>query len=228
MKSVLNLDKLVFRVLPARYPALSEKRFYHLAYDCWYSVWAKTLKVDFNQSDKLYSDEFTRQDEITCLFHEDECVSVTGVKYHDLRDKVSLDDSYFSHWPELTLAHIKKFNPRVMVLNNLALNFSYRRRAYNISWTDLIYVMNVFHLKHMGRDAMIGTPRAEKGLPEVAARTGARILVSHLPYSLPGAHIALVLWPRQLKLSSLDVGTLALALKVWSNSKEQVGLKKSS
>jgi hypothetical protein len=73
------------------------------AYELWRDVWQSTFLEADGVAD-LYSDEFTRQDEIGVLTLGTQCVAVTGLRWLDLTQAMAREDSYFKHWPSSAVA----------------------------------------------------------------------------------------------------------------------------
>src|SRR5262249_9743240 len=93
------------------------------AYDLWHEIWLNT----FQQLDgvtHLDSNEFSRQDEILCLVHEGECISVSALRCVDLSTRIARDDSYFRPWPREVLA---KVADHVAISSNTAICQRWRR-----------------------------------------------------------------------------------------------------
>jgi len=94
------------------------------AYQVWRDVWQQTWQ-EAQVATQVYSDEFTRQDEIGVLSLGADCLSVTCMRWLDLSRARSLEDSYFKHWPEEAVARIAgRF---VCVGSNTAVHPSWRR-----------------------------------------------------------------------------------------------------
>lgn len=73
-----------------------------LGYGVWRDGWAATFKELHGAAD-LYSDDFTRLDQIGVLMYEGRCASVTGIRWLDLSLPWSVHDSYFRAWPRHVL-----------------------------------------------------------------------------------------------------------------------------
>ena len=68
------------------------------AYAMWQDQWLNTLREVAGTS-RLFSDEFTRQDEIGALFLDGHCVAVTALRWIDRSTIIGREDSYFEPWP---------------------------------------------------------------------------------------------------------------------------------
>lgn len=79
-------------------PGRTRHPLFDSAYELWRDVWQSTF-LEAEGSAELYSDEFTRQDEIGVLTQGARCISVTGLRWLDLSRPMSRDDSYFKPWP---------------------------------------------------------------------------------------------------------------------------------
>src|SRR5262245_7306877 len=76
----------------------AQRELLEQAYTCWSSVWRQTLR-ELDGAGHVYSDDFTRQHELGCLFYSGQCVGLTGYRWVDLSLAESRDDSYFKVWP---------------------------------------------------------------------------------------------------------------------------------
>lgn len=96
----LELERLHYHLVQPRsnghVPALV------MGYTVWREGWAATFRELHGAAD-LFSDDFTRLDQIGVLVYEGRCVSVTGIRWLDLSLPWSVHDSYFRSWPRHVL-----------------------------------------------------------------------------------------------------------------------------
>jgi hypothetical protein len=68
------------------------------AYEVWRDAWRATFE-ELDGKTELFSDEFTRQDEVGVLSLAGRCIAVTGMRWLDLSLARAREDSYFKPWP---------------------------------------------------------------------------------------------------------------------------------
>jgi hypothetical protein len=75
------------------------------AYETWREGWS-TVYSELDGASELHSDEFTRLDHVSVLFHDGVCVSFVGIRWLDLSLPWSIHDSYFKKWPKHVLDNL--------------------------------------------------------------------------------------------------------------------------
>jgi hypothetical protein len=81
-------------------------------------VWAQTF-AELNGAQRLFSDDFARQQKFVSLFQDGKCVGMVGFRFLDLATEVASDDSYFKIWPEHAMARVRAASRVVCVMSNL-------------------------------------------------------------------------------------------------------------
>jgi hypothetical protein len=115
---VEQLEYYLFNPRRARDPLLDG------AYRLWRDVWQSTWQ-EAKVSTPMYSDEFTRQDEVAVMAMGGSCIAVTCLRWLDLTRESAREDSYFKHWPQEAIA---KLGARlVCVGSNTAIDPAWRR-----------------------------------------------------------------------------------------------------
>src|SRR5579862_3726016 len=84
------------------------------AYELWGTVWSETF-AQLEDRRALASDDFTRQDELLTLWHRDECIAMTAIRWVDLKQTYFLDDSYFAAWPAEALQAVQRDGSRICI-----------------------------------------------------------------------------------------------------------------
>ncbi|MEY2934803.1 MAG: hypothetical protein RL033_5552 [Pseudomonadota bacterium] len=116
--SVEQLEYHLFNPRRARDPLLDS------AYQLWRDVWQSTWQ-EANVSTPMYSDEFTRQDEVAIMAMGGACIAVTCLRWLDLTQASAREDSYFKHWPEAAVEKLGR--RRVCIGSNTAIDPTWRR-----------------------------------------------------------------------------------------------------
>jgi hypothetical protein len=189
----LNINEIRLFLLPSRNPPKDYQREYEKAYCCWKEVWEKAFK-EMNQMKPLYSDNFTRQDEIMAFFYKDICAGIITLRWYDFGNQADRDDSYFQVYPESAIKKICCGGYRIMVSSNFAINSDFRKSAYGISWKDLMTAILVKRFKASNCDALTGTGRINKGIEKASYRMGAVPICLDIPYVIDGERIDIVAW----------------------------------
>jgi hypothetical protein len=95
-RSSLGVEAFEYHLLK---PRTSRHPLLKGAYELWRDEWRATLE-ELEGSAHIHSDEFVRQDEISVLSVDQQCVSVTGLRWLDLSLPMAREDSYFRGWPD--------------------------------------------------------------------------------------------------------------------------------
>jgi hypothetical protein len=167
----------------------------------------------------LYSDHFTRKTHVAVLFHGDKVLGLCTANILNLHLEQDLDDSYFKVWPETVMNDLRTNANSIMTCCNATLNFEYRQNKIGMPGLDLVFGLLVMYLKSTNVDAILGTPRLEKGVEKSCYRTGAVQLAKNIPYTtIPGQNIDLVCWWKNLDLSKWDPELLEVITYIWNRN----------
>jgi hypothetical protein len=175
----IDVNELELILLPGKCPPMQYRVHYEKTYACWREVWEDHRK---ELGKDLYSDEFTRQDEVLALFHKGECTALTFFKWVDFNETPVKDDSYFEIWPEMALHKLCKKGKRVIVCSQFTVHFNYRKSSLDVSWKDLLMGLLVERFRHSDADAMTGTMRLSKNMGATTYKTGAVPIIQGLVY----------------------------------------------
>jgi hypothetical protein len=191
-EQVLDVAELRYALISPRAP--SEER--DLAYATWRSVWAKTFEV-LDGASGIYSDDFTRQDELGALFHAGECIGLTAFRWVDFGAATAQHDSYFKAWPATAKTALLGFGPRVCVGSYLTVEAAWRGPCGPFSVKELLLALAIERFLASDADVMAGTLRNDRGMNGLGYRLGARPLVSDVPFH--GVSVDLVAFGRDAK-----------------------------
>lgn len=142
------------------------------AYQCWRTAWAPVLR-DLDDVRHLFSDDFTRQDEIGALVYRNRCIGLSAFRFVDLSLRTSLDDSYFRAWPSAALAALMAHGPRVCIGSNLAILKPWRSTARGLPLKEVLMGLAVQRFLSSNADAMAGMVRNDRGMDRLVYRMGA-------------------------------------------------------
>jgi hypothetical protein len=152
---------------------------YKSAYALWKMVWLETFK-ELDGVDRIFSDDFSRQDEILCLFRGPICLAVGVMRWRNLDMPSVRDDSYFEMWPTKALEILGSNGKNIVIASNLAVHPMARRNALGLPMKDVMLGLLVKRFLESGADAMTGAMRADRGMHTAAYQLGASVLESNL------------------------------------------------
>lgn len=176
----MNLNEFKFIVLPGSNPDPKYLDYYENAYSCWHRVWDETLK-EFDSSKHLYSDDFTRQTEINCIFHRSKCVALLFSRVTNFVSETSRNDSYFKLWSEDEFKKLLKDGLEILVISNTTVAKEWRGENSPIPLKDLIVYLTIHRGLTSGASAMTAITRNTRGVDKLVERFGAIILKKDVP-----------------------------------------------
>ncbi|MDZ4676582.1 MAG: hypothetical protein SGI74_03650 [Oligoflexia bacterium] len=169
MQKVKNLKYVLF---PGTHVEEIFLPYYQSAYKLWKDVWTETI-YELDGHKNIFSDDFTRQDEIGALFDGSECIMLSFFKMVDLNLTAHRDDSYFKVWPKDIIDKLIVNNKPVLIGSNITASQSFRGKHFGLSTKDLLMGLLIKRLQHTPAGAMTGTMRNNRGMHECAYRHGA-------------------------------------------------------
>ncbi|MDP9151833.1 MAG: hypothetical protein M3O36_18075 [Myxococcota bacterium] len=212
-RAIVEPDRLGYHLLrprnagPADMPLLGE------AYRCWSPAWEEHL-CEREGVTRVPSDDFTRQDEIGALFHEYECIGLTGYRWVDLSRKVHQDDSYFSVWPRDAIESVCADGSKVCIGNNLTVAAPWRN-AVGCSVKELLLALAIERFLKSDADVLVGTMRNDRGMHSLGYRLGFRPVAQGLVFH--GGPVDLVTFRRSAKRELLSPLTEAVIRNLGSS-----------
>lgn len=190
----LDPELLRYRLLAPR--ARTKSRELALAYATWRRVWARTF-AELDGQAAMFSDDFTRQDELGVLFHDGECVGMTAYRWLECAGLGTSDDSYFKAWPAHALAALRRAGSTVCVGSYLTVEPAWRGPRGAVSAKELLLALAVERYLASSADVMAGTLRNDRGMNGLAYRLGARAVATGVPHH--GVPVDLVVFERDAK-----------------------------
>jgi hypothetical protein len=155
-----------------------DKPLIHETYRCWKDVWSATLK-ELDGAERVYSDDFARQQEFVALFHGDRCIGMVGFRFVDLATEIATDDSYFKCWPAHAMARVRASSRPVCLMSNLTVHPDYRGGTGDVSVKELLTILSLHRFSRgpAGCSTGLVTTRNNRGVNDLMARYGATTLV---------------------------------------------------
>jgi hypothetical protein len=169
-------DLLSFHRLSPRHAGVMDLPLLGAAYQCWSEVWKQTF-TELEGRSVLFSDDFTRQDEIGALFHGYECIGLFFSRQVDLASPLVQDDSYFSVWPAEARRTACLHGSRVWLSSNITIHPNWRKPA-NCSLASLICALIIERFLISDADVLVGTMRNDRRMNSVTYGLGAKPLAS--------------------------------------------------
>lgn len=200
---------------------------YKAAHEMWHHVWSSTLK-DFGSNEKIYSDAFTRQDEILSIFHGQACVGMLLLRWMDFTRFNYATDSYFKIWTEIDIAKLTRFGKRIMISSYLTVHPEYRIKHTGVSFRDVILDLMVQRFLPSDMDSISGITRREKHVHTTSYNLGATTIREDLPFHNDEDRVDLLVFYRK------DVRLLKdPAIRQWSDDlfspyRKKVSLKNAA
>lgn len=215
MSTVSILSRqMQYVLLPGRMPPPKLRGYYDEAYRCWKQVWSEAL-LELDGSGQIYSDEFTRHDEISAVFFKDRCIGTTSFFWMDFALAPTADDSYFKIWTPKAIAELTKYDSKVLVCSYFTLHPDGRQNRLGINMKDVLMGLLVKRFLDTNAQSMTGTVRNNRGVNLSTFRHGAVILERDL--KLHGVDVDLVAFYRDQAHVSEDPVIAHVVESLWKN-----------
>lgn len=160
---------LTYQLLTPGHTSAHDSRIVE-AYRCWRATWRDAF-VELEQHSELFSDDFTRQDEVGAIFQHDECIALSFFRWVDLSSPMNRDDSYFRVWPEEARDEACREGSRICVSSSFTLAAGYRRSNV-CSLKDVLVALIIERFLASDADAVVGTVRNNRGVDKLIYRNG--------------------------------------------------------
>lgn len=220
--SFMNLEikaqELQYFLIPGENPPRNAQEIYTEAFRCWRFVWSQAFK-ELDGIDQLFSDDFTRQTAIGCIFIQSKCIALAGYHAIDFRFPTTPFDSWFKVWPDGVQAALTREGSKVMIATNVTVDSDFRGKCVEgVGIKDLICSMMIKSLLSSDADVMAGTMRCNRGMQKVAQRLGGTTLLTGV--ALHGVEVELVGFYRRKILSENLFVSDSIVEFLWKNRKE--------
>ncbi len=199
-------------VLPGGLPPPHLRNAWEKTYAVWHSVWKEAFQ-ELEGSSELYSDEFTRQQNILAVFEGDQCLLSIFFREVDVGLKGHREDSYFKVWPEKCLAQLEEdYQGKILIGSNTTVAQHARGNYQGVSLKRLLTGLSVKFLVESPLEALVGTMRNNKGMNTVTYEAGAKLLEAGLLHH--GVEVDLVVFEKQI-LKDIPHQYQALIDRLW-------------
>jgi hypothetical protein len=158
--------------LPGVNPPSHLKTEYKNAYELWHRVWSSTFE-ELKGVSRLYSDDFTRQEDVICLFEGSKCLFTIFFRKADITNPAIRNDSYFASWDEASLDALARDSSETIIYSYITVNEEARRGYRGLPLKKLIVAAGVQYFLESGGSSMTATSRNGKGINKVVEQYGA-------------------------------------------------------
>jgi hypothetical protein len=167
------IDDVQFHIIPTRFPQKHYAEIYFAAYACWMGVWTETFR-ELSQKEKIFSDDFTRQDEILALFRGNKCIGMVFMRSDDFSDPAIWHDSYFSAWPAFAIHRLSRNGSRFTICSYMTGSQDERGKPIEgkMKMQELLMALSSLRFLELGTDVMVGTPRLAVGMGNSCSLAG--------------------------------------------------------
>lgn len=192
-EGVLDLSGYSYALLKAGSRSTRDRGLLHEVYRCWKEVWTQTF-AELDGAERIFSDDFARQQEFVTLFDGGQCVGLVGFRFIDLATEIACDDSYFKIWPERALARARASSRVVCVMSNLTVHPDKRGKPGSISIKELLTVLSLHRFSVSTCGIALATTRNNRGVTDLMYRYGANCLLPNA--TLHGVAVDLIEFSR--------------------------------
>jgi hypothetical protein len=213
----VDLANLTYRLIrPASASGVDRWRLAE-AYRCWKTVWSDTLR-ELDNAPRVFSDDFTRQEELGGLFYRERCIGLTAFRWVDLGLEHNRDDSYFKAWPDHALRALVAEGSKICIGSNLTVLPEWRGSAHGFSTKQVLMVMAVKRFLDSPAHSMAGTMRNDRKMNDLVYRLGALPLVQDAVHH--GVKVDLVVFSRRAVLDRSPGGiTEVITERLWQQTR---------
>lgn len=222
----LKPEEIELIIFPAKCPSKIFLEAYNQAYACWREVWDSFYK-EMSTSEKLFSDTFSRQDEIITLFFRGECAALLFCREVDFSENATFHDSYFDIWPEEALKRLCKDGNKILLISQLSIREKFRKSYLGLSWRDLLVGLCYERFHPSDCHAAATSVRIQKRMDQSILKVNGTPLVHNLHYRFD-QNVDLVGFFRDKIYPSTVPGIAQLANEVFSNRISLVDYEKNN
>jgi hypothetical protein len=145
---------------------------YVSAFETFRLVWEQTFRSLNGEAYVQYSDDFTKQDYVQCIFDGTDCAGLDCVRRVDIRNPVYLKDSWLKAWPSKVLNSLSRTQSTALINSFFTVHPSYRKssggRQSNISY--VLGCLSVLYQLELEIPLMLGMMRNDRSMNKQAGR----------------------------------------------------------
>lgn len=181
IQSLINPNHCQLYIFNGSHPEV-DNTILEKTYFCWKNSWEHVFKYEMNQDHKIFSDDFTRQDEIVTLFYKNNCIGVAFKRKVDLSLITIREDSCFRFWPSDELDKLMKISSQITIASYFTISSEFRSKTLGVCWKTLFLSLYVENFIHSESDLMVTAARKMKSNEKLCYLLGAKPLVTSIPY----------------------------------------------
>jgi hypothetical protein len=215
--SAKNLGLSYFLLSPKKY---SKEWSWHMdqTYQFWHQIWQKSLS-QIDPEAKVFSDDFTRADQVGVLYYGNEPITLCLYTKHNLFNAQSVQDSYFKAWPKEVFEELKaQGHSEALICSHYTMALK-RRSVGEFRLKEIVTAM--INCVFQGSDApiLLATTRNSKGVNKMMYSIGCKPIAQNVVYH--GEPADMMILHKQEGLHNLMITTAPglrdLALELWEN-----------
>lgn len=190
----------------------SELKLYHLKlFKLWYAVYTHTFSKIYS-GQKVYSDTFLVQDEVSGIFMEDEAIGVIFNSWIDLDDPVHRGLHYFSAYSNECLKALRAEGNKVMVMSNLAVHPAWRKELSSFHLAKVLISLSIFRFLESSACNLISHSRNDRNVHQLVYELGGEKFAEGQIHNIDSDFIKI----SKKKAQVCNLGTInSLVQKLW-------------
>ncbi len=183
--NTFKLDDFKFFCFKPNHIEASQITNYNKAYELYNQVWQESLSAIYKNNFQLYSDDFLKQDEILCLFFQDQCIALNFHRKINLQLIAERKQKWLSIWPKEILQELSQKYESINISAGFSVHPDYRKQNLN-SKIEIAFLQGCLSLLKLLDDncqLSLGSMRKARKMHELAALWGADIQIQDLIYN---------------------------------------------
>jgi len=145
------------------------------AFEYWQNFWADILMEVTGERRKLLADDFSRQDCIAILYHQNEIIGMHAYSFLNLASKAATEHSYFKKY--FNVEFLEQLTKRechtVMTMEYFSLSKKWQGKDVGISLAKVIACLGLRLAEAMAMDGSITAARSDVPAALLARKLGA-------------------------------------------------------
>lgn len=194
----LDINKFDFHIFNGNRPPLTYRNLNERAYEFWKTTWKKTYEIFTWNPDSLYSDQWSRQENVGVLSYENEIVGTMFLTEVNIGTQMGRDDSILRMWSPgalQTLLSCKPYNDTVLVFNWFTLNPEWRKsKLHNVDAKFILCAMGLKFWEMSRIDILCGCPITMSNVNKMCYEYGAHVVEKDVEES--GVKVDLIYWDK--------------------------------
>ncbi len=167
-------------ILPCKFPTYEAAFYYNCTYNFWHEHWQSTLSKVAGLN-KLYSDDFIRQDEVICIFHKNTPISIMLHSYYDLSFPSHTENSFFKYFSKEVLEEIRgKGTSLVMTMGYLATDPAWRKNFFERPMAEVTISFSIKSFLSSAASQLVCFTRNDRKINQLVQKHGGLSMVQDL------------------------------------------------